>query len=417
MDQIEIEGFRSCHATTFKLHPELSALIGINGAGKTNILHAIRLLQVRRSRQRRTSADDLSTGSEARVTAWFHIDGKRVGLRTIFGIVDSARRGDELAAVSETWNLQSIAGTRGWKPFVPIEFLDDNGSRLSHHAAYLAFSKSMATAVSRHSLDVLRYDPELLSNEAVRNAVRAITNFRKGITYYSASQFTDPTRCPSSFEVDEDGRLIDTYVSERSVHLKFLHDLYTLRKANSNSYDEYCRFVSRQQLGLISRLTWKEIELSSNTAEVKRGGAIQKIRKTKTLVIPKVQIGSSYITFNQLSEGTFKTLALAFYIITDASSFLMVEEPEVCIHHGLLSRIVGTLKAYSKNKQTIISTHSDLLVDELEPANVFVVEMAGNGTRVKGLEDWLGKRGEQALHAYLNESGTLGEYWKTGGLS
>lgn len=417
LDQIDIEGFRSCHTTTFKLHPELSALIGINGAGKTNILHAIRLLQVRRSRQRRTSADDLSTSSEARVTAWFLIDEKRIGLRTTFGLVDSARRGDELATLSETWNLQSITGTRGWKPFVPIELLEDGEYRLSHHAAYLAFSKSMATVVSRRPPEVLGYDPELLSNEAVKNAVRAVTNFRKGIAYYSASQFTDPTRCPSSFEVDEDGRLLDVYAYERPVHLKFLHDLYTLRKANPDSYDEYCRFVSRQQLGLISRLTWKEIELSSNTAEIKRGGIIQRIRKTKTLVIPKVQIGSSYITFNQLSEGTFKTLALAFYIITDASSFLMVEEPEVCIHHGLLSRIVGTLKAYSKNKQTVISTHSDLLVDELEPANVFVVEMARNGTRVKGLEDWLGRKGEQALHAYLNESGTLGEYWKTGGLS
>ncbi|WP_374991952.1 AAA family ATPase [Burkholderia multivorans] len=123
------------------------------------------------------------------------------------------------------------------------------------------------------------------------------------------------------------------------------------------------------------------------------------------------------MTFNQLSEGTFKTLALAFYIITDSSRLLMVEEPEVCVHHGLLTRVVDTLKSYSKIKQTFISTHSDLLVDDLEPENIFVVDMIRNGTRVKQLEDWLPKNAKIALHTYLAESGSLGEYWRSGGLS
>ena len=47
LQQISAEGHRSCKATTFAPHAQLSALIGINGTGKTNPLNSIRLLCVR----------------------------------------------------------------------------------------------------------------------------------------------------------------------------------------------------------------------------------------------------------------------------------------------------------------------------------------------------------------------------------
>jgi AAA domain, putative AbiEii toxin, Type IV TA system len=416
LDLIEIHGYRSCVSTSFRPNHELSALIGVNGAGKTNILQAIRLVQARRGRPSRTALEQASRSAESEVTAWFQVAELRLGLKMRFSIVESSRRADELVAVSEVWNLQAITGSKAWKPLPPIEFFRE-GSRVVEYGERL-YQFGVAPESGRTTRYVMEnFDFELMRNPTVVSAVSAVADFRNGIAYYSASQFTDPTRCPSSFEVDEDGRLADAYGTGAPAHLKFLHDLYRLKQTNGVLYNEYCRFVSRQQLGLVSRLTWKEIELSSNTAEVKSGGGVRKVRKRKTLVIPKVQIGSSYITFNQLSEGTFKTLALAFYIITDSSKFLMVEEPEVCVHHGLLSRVVDTLKSYSKSKQTVISTHSDLLVDDLDPENIFVVEMTRSGTSVKQLNDWLGKNGKAALHTYLAESGSLGEYWRSGGLS
>lgn len=415
LDQIEIEGYRSCHSTSFRPNRELSALIGINGAGKTNILQAIRLLDARRARSRRRPSDEIPRGIDATITAWFRVHEKRIGLRVRYSVLEGARRGDELVAVDEAWNVQSLTGSRAWKPMPPIALLKGGARGVEISGQFYLF-ESEADLKRFHHRELTRVDPAWAGNDEVVDAIVAIEEFRSGIAYYSASQFTDPTRCPSSFEVDEDGRLTESYLTAGSVHLKFLHDLYRLRQANADLYEEYCRFVSRQQLGLISRLTWKEVELSSNTAEVKSGGGVKKVRKTKTLVVPKVQIGTAYITFNQLSEGTFKTLALAFYIITDASRFLMVEEPEVCVHHGLLSRLVGTLKAYSRTKQTIISTHSDLLVDDLSPENIFVVEIGRSGTRVKSLEEWLDPNGKDALHNYLAEAGSLGEYWRSGGL-
>ncbi|HEY4964546.1 MAG TPA: AAA family ATPase, partial [Candidatus Saccharimonadales bacterium] len=206
------------------------------------------------------------------------------------------------------------------------------------------------------------------------------------------------------------------YTRPTPSHLQFLFDLYTLRNTDPTLYQEYEMFVSTKMLGLISRLSWKPVRLSSNTVEIKSGGSIKKVRQHKTLVIPKVQIGTSHITFNQLSEGTFKTLALIFYIMTDKGSCLLIEEPEVCIHHGLLRRILSTIKAHSKTRQVIFSTHSDLVLDAISTNEVFVVDMKKSITKVSSLSDWAGTKGMSALKAYLNEAGTLGEYWRSGGL-
>jgi len=116
---------------------------------------------------------------------------------------------------------------------------------------------------------------------------------------------------------------------------------------------------------------------------------------------------------NQLSEGTFKTLALLFYIINDVSELLLIEEPEVCIHHGLLDSIIELIKVQSKKKQIIISTHSDYVLDKLKPENVVLVSRdTDKGTIAKPLSKALSKNDYAALKSYLQDEGNLGEYWK-----
>jgi predicted ATPase len=94
---------------------------------------------------------------------------------------------------------------------------------------------------------------------------------------------------------------------------------------------------------------------------VKVGGKLKEIKRNRHLVVPSIKINNNELSPNQLSEGTFKTLALIYYILTDDSKILLVEEPEVCIHHGLLSSIMQLIKIQSKLKQIIISTHSDFV--------------------------------------------------------
>jgi hypothetical protein len=320
IDSISIDEFRSCAHTTFSPNVELSALIGINGAGKTNILQGIRLLSTRNQSRSRRILEDLSQTPEAKISAWFSVNGKRIGLKIQFNVQPNSKRGEDQLTISETWNLQDFTESKAWVELPPLDIFEskDAYNLLAHSSNQLVFFDDRSPSTGRIREWSQSYQ-KVLGDKALERALFSINDFRRCISYYSASQFTDPTRCPSSFEVDEDDRLSDVFSSTGGTHLRFLHNLYRLRKDNLELYESYCEFVSRRQLGLVSRITWKEIELSSNTAQLKRGGEVKKIRKTKTLVIPKVQVGTAHITFNQLSEGTFKTLALIFLGLTQKS--------------------------------------------------------------------------------------------------
>ncbi|MBJ9614604.1 AAA family ATPase [Burkholderia multivorans] len=279
LEEVQINAYRSCVSTSFHPHKELSALIGINGAGKTNVLQAIRLLRGgRRARYKFDEQREKDPDSE--VTAWFRVSDveKPIGLKMRFSIMESSRRADELVAVSETWNLATITGSRTWRNLPPTDFFH-SGIRTEYYADNLLLFDSESNVGRISKRDIERSGIDLLENKKVVDAISAISKFRQGINYYSASKFTDPTRCPSSFEVDEDGDLSSSYGA--TPHLKFIYELYKLKSSNEALYSAYSTFVSRHQLGLISRITWKEIELSSYTAEVRSGGGVKKSKREK----------------------------------------------------------------------------------------------------------------------------------------
>lgn len=416
LTRIDISGYRSCRDTKFVPNQNLSALIGINGAGKTNILNAICLLK---TEEHYRTEKALSVGTK--IVAWFTVAGKHIGLKLDLQISPDARGRDEVLSCKETWNFSDYNGGKRWIHLRETEMWPSvrrtswsrgtYATRFAPHnivASELVYIKRVLKRPTKHQKAKI-----VAANPTIIAAIHAVNEFRGGIKYYSASQFTNPSHCPNNFEIDNQGSPESTY--SWSTHTHFLYDLYSLRQKNPDLYNEYISIVSRQKLGLINRLNWKRVPLSSSTVEVKSSGKIQKVRQSKTLIIPKIQVGSSHLTFNQLSEGTFKTLALIFYIMTSQDSCLLIEEPEVCVHHGLLRHIISIINAYASSKQIVFSTHSDLVLDGMPQSDVFVVEMEKSQTRVAALSKWLGKREKEALKAYLQEAGTLGEYWRSGG--
>jgi predicted ATPase len=168
---------------------------------------------------------------------------------------------------------------------------------------------------------------------------------------------------------------------------------------------------------LVEEIEFKEIETSSSNYSVMTGGKVVKREKKNQLVVPSFKISGNNLSPSQLSEGTFKTLALIFYLVTDKSSILMIEEPEVCVHHGLLNSIVELIDIYSEDKQIIISTHSESVLDKLQIDNVFKVRRTNDkGTRVTSIKGNMKAKELKALTNYLLDEGSLGEFWKHGDL-
>ena len=402
---ISIKHYRSCLDTHFQLHPNLSVLIGPNSSGKTNIMNALLLLRkLTEERSIFYYRDEPPTGhcdlkttltlNNVDATLWANID-----------TYTDDNNIDVVISSDQYWNLRQLTGNNR-KVNVPLALarelirlddvrFSDYQRRVSADALHRIFGKVP---------------------ESVRAFLREIARTLAQIQYYSASQFTNPANCPVSFELEKEGKTIRA--GRLPGHAKFLFHLYNSRKRpKSSGYHQFIDIIGPNGIGLVDEIAFNEISTSSVHHSVRIGGTVTERKKQNILVIPQFKIGKNTLSPNQLSEGTFKTITLLFYLITEPSQLLLIEEPEVCVHHGLLSSILELIKTYSNNKQIVISTHSDFVLDMVQPENVYVVtNIPQEGTKVQHIPNRLSRRELDALREYLQVEGNLGEYWRAGGL-
>ncbi|HCK4348392.1 TPA: AAA family ATPase [Pseudomonas aeruginosa] len=402
LSKIEISNYRSCVSTKFEPNKNLSVLIGRNGSGKTNILSAIQLLggllHTRASLYyKNTESNAFLSDSELKAT--FHYNGNPIIYEAQISITNNDRNEDEIISSRESWYLHSITGRRK-KIRVPLNILHDYASSRRH-----LFEPLKNFLESNY--------PHANSSEVFQTLLE-IKDFVKSISYYSASVFTNPSNCPISFEVESEmGARRGISISG---HKKFLYDLYTSYKSKTSNYEQFIDIIGQNGLNLVDEIKFQEIETSSATYKVAIGGRLISKEKKNNIIIPNFHISDNSLSPSQLSEGTFRILALIFYIITDKSKIMLIEEPEVCIHHGLLSSIIQLIQSLSSEKQIIVSTHSDQLLDQLELNKVFRVTKSNEGTEVSTLKNSLSPEELAELKSYLRDVGGLGEYWKHGDL-
>jgi ABC-type Mn2+/Zn2+ transport system ATPase subunit len=399
-------------STSFSPHPDLSALIGKNASGKSGVLNGILLLKSLFNRSSNRIGSKIKRDhARSRINAKFGYGENEILLRgdIYYSATESSR--DSVSATNLAWNLKDLTGSDEWispPPFLFHKDLLGYPNITEDPERYLSL---IDHAASRYFKITKEYQTKI---RPFHSLLQPLDEFFSGINYYSASQFTDPARCPVSIEI-EDERLRGNF--RGTDHRRFLHDLYKTKKTQSREYEEFLSIVGKKGLKLVDDITFGDLDLPQNRYVVRVGGKVIKEQSQRRLLIPFFNLDKRRLSPNQLSEGTFKTLALMFYLVVDKGSLLLIEEPEVSIHHGLLKSILELIKSYSKTKQIIISTHSDFVLDMLAPENIFMVYKEPKiGTKVKSISKSLSARDFGALKTYLAESGNLGEYWRHGGL-
>jgi AAA15 family ATPase/GTPase len=403
--KIKIEGYRSCLETIFELNPHLSILIGPNASGKTNILCAMQLLKkLARERHYQPYREEEPTG-QCSLKVWFDLNGKNVILSSAIKIYTDEDNDDFIFSSDQHWYLKDFTGTAKRYAFPLSYVLEGYGSR--RNLFYHDFKHRGLKRVYRHS-----NAPDM----RLIKILSPIAKFLSEMQYYTASQFTNPADCPVSFEIEKEGER--SRGLRLSGHSKFLFDLYTEYKSTESlKYSQFLDIIGPKGIKLIDKIKFKEILTSSVDISVRSGGRIRKKKLNKILVIPQFKIGKHELSPNQLSEGTFKTITLLFYLVTESSNILLIEEPEVCVHHGLLSSIIELIKIYSSGKQIVVSTHSDFILDKIKPENVYkVIKQPDKGTQVTHISKSMSRKEFNALKVFLEREGNLGEYWKHGGL-
>jgi energy-coupling factor transporter ATP-binding protein EcfA2 len=404
--KISIEDYRSCLDTKFQLHPNLSVLIGPNSSGKTNVLRALLLLRKLVEEEPYGYRSDEEPTGQSTLKILFDIDGKTVALTAVVNIFTDENNDDVVVSSRQYWTAKDFTGNRkriDCPLWLVREFLLTKG-------------RERYPRLVRHQRSLLRRRPRLEVPDSVVTPLKTIAESLAEMRYYSASQFTNPGNCPVSFEIEKEGQ------RSRGIrlrgHAKFLFDLYTSFKSEASGvYAQFFEIVGPSGIGLITAIDFKEIPTSSIDYSVRSGGRVIQRKREKILIIPQFKIGKNELSPNQLSEGTFKTITLLFYLVTEASKCLLVEEPEVCVHHGLLSSIIELVKTYSRDKQIVVSTHSDFVLDKVDPENVYgVVNSPDTGTKVTHIPRSMSRKELAALRHYLDTEGNLGEYWRHGGL-
>lgn len=411
LKRVLIENYRSCLHTSIDFHPNLSVLIGPNGSGKTNILQAIMFLNkmARGTEHRPSLRGGISVTS--RLKATFHQGPTEARLTASVDAYADESNNDVMVASRQKWTLDGPKGKHSALD-VPLSLVDV-GTYSMYRSAFGPSDRDYYSYVKTR----LRLSSRPTRSQGwIWRAMRSVAAYCARIRYYGASQFTNPGTCPASFEIDREGNRLS--LTRSRPHVNILYKMYSAYREESNAgYKQFIEIVGPKGLRLIDGLTFRVVRTSSIDHSVRVGGKVEVRKRHKLLVIPQFRVGNQTLSPNQLSEGTFKTLALLFHVITEDSSALLIEEPEVCIHHGLLSSILELVKSYSRHKQMILSTHSDYVLDHVSPDNVFRVTFdKTTGTAARHIRKTMTSKEYSALREYLEREGNLGEYWREGGL-
>jgi len=132
---------------------------------------------------------------------------------------------------------------------------------------------------------------------------------------------------------------------------------------------------------------------------IAEGGTVQVFFHDSGFVIPATR----------LSDGTLRYLCLlAILCHPSPPPLVCIEEPELGLHPDIMPTIARLLKAASERSQLVVTTHSDILIDEFsdQPESVVVCEKSEGQTHMKRLNG-------QALQEWLKKY-RLGQLWIQG---
>lgn len=354
LESIEIEGFTSISSAKVALG-RLNVLVGANGAGKSNFIHAFEMLG-------RMAAEELGlfVGLNGGASALMNVDSgeSRIRLRlsgppNTYDAVLLPAANDELIFGSETIFFHDSA--RYSRPWQQVIGHGHRETRLREAAA------------ERDQPSPASYVVELL--EGCR-----VYHFHDTSRDAPVKQFR-PTA--DNLALHEDAaNLAAVLLALRNDEAPHVQAAYRRIVGAVRQVAPFFRdFVLRPESGDRIRLRWR-------------------------------QTGSDTVfSADQMSDGTLRFVCLATLLLQPALPALVVlDEPELGLHPYAIVQLAELLRRASVQSQVLLATQSVTLMNQFQLDDLIVVERGGDGST-------FGRPDPNRLRDWLAEY-SLGELWE-----
>ncbi len=366
LKRLAVSGYKSIEHAEIELKP-LNVLIGANGAGKSNLLHFLRLLTYM-SRIRLRDFVAKSGGADSLL----HYGAKRTP--TCDAAIDLEELGQEggHSPVSTKYAVRLAAGPAG-SMIVEREAVHQEAEK---SPAWHELSRGLnETAIGEGS-------------EAAVAIGRVVQTFLWGIGIY---------------------HLNDTSSEARIRQPGYIGDNRELKGDGSN-------------LAAVLYRLWKQSQQISNFSYY--GRVVQTIRQFapwfRDFALAPLELNDKNVQLDwhdcgsdrlfgphELPDGALRAMVLTTLLLQPEKylpSLIVIDEPELGLHPAAVTIVAAIMKAAALRHQVIIATQSPTLLEEFDAGDVIVVDREdGRSTFTRQdpdqLKEWL-------------EEYTLGELWQ-----
>lgn len=365
LTHIEIRNFRSCRHVVLDGLASMTALVGRNGAGKTNVLQAIEWAAASTVRDDAWDTDGIKRGASS-VRLGFHV-------------------GDQ-----EYWYVVQ-AGEFSKR----IEYLSAPAHPGTAASEHLVERRDESVKLADGTLLRLGPDAPLLATVETRLAAEhpALESIRQARTFLAGLHYT--TLAEPEFQSDS-----EFVIPPDAGPVAGLDDaiaaLFHLRRQDPLRYVDVTAVLGPQGLDLT------EVQFEMLIGQ-QTGG--------KTYYLPRFRPSAQedWFRFGQLSYGTRRLVRFFTALFARDYSVLLLEHLEEGLHPGLLRKVIDVLKSYSDRGQLILTTHSPTVLNLLEPRQLRFVTMRAGETLVRALS----AQELEAARRYIEFEGSLAEFAET----
>ena len=386
LSHIFIKRFRSCVDLSIEFGPGVTPLVGRNGVGKTNILHAIQYLgaigtQITHLPNRMLVGPPRHRGVD--ISAEFRLGGMK------FNFAHGQAMAEDDVVINE-------------------KLLVDDNTVFSRTGAKVSLADGQEQLSISKKANTLPSLVQLLADDhPIAPIINILSEYLGKLLYYPVSghrsEHSDKTRPFILKSEFKDWRPSDTG-KERDFPI--LCRLVDLHLRNQERFKELQSLIGPDGLDLIDEIRVEDIDIPfSEPADPDDGG-----EQGFFIILfrPSSQMAGSggVFPYTGLSSGTWRVIQMLTMLLYEQSPCVLLEQPEDYIHPALLVKLVSLLETYTSSSQAIVTTHSEHLMNCLPPGMVRLVWAEEGATKARPLNP----SEIDSANRFLQEEGTLAEF-------